>query len=230
MMAVDAFLDAGMFSGEFDSSRIGVIVSGHNINVNYDFDNRTQFDRQPDHIDSLYGLRTLDTDHAASVSEVLGLFGPVYTVGAACASGNLALRNAVDELRYHGIDTVLVVGPVFDWSPIMLHGMALLGAISFEKFIDSPTRASRPYDLDRNGFVPGHGGGALVLEKISTAKARGAKQYAQLLAVEATSFASHLPTPSADSQANAMLKALASCSVDPSKIDYISAHATIWFG
>jgi 3-oxoacyl-(acyl-carrier-protein) synthase len=126
-MAVDAFADAGMFSHEYDPSRVGVIVSGHNINVNYDYENRTQFDKQPDHIDSLYGLQTLDTDHAASVSEVLGLYGPVYTIGAACASGNVALRNAIDELRHHDLDAVLIVGPVFDWSPIMLHAQRSSG-------------------------------------------------------------------------------------------------------
>lgn len=225
-MAVDAFADAGMFSHDYDPSRVGVIVSGHNINVNYDYENRTQFDRQPDHIDSLYGLQTLDTDHAASVSEVLGLYGPVYTIGAACASGNVALRNAIDELRHHDLEAVLIVGPVFDWSPIMLHGMALLGAISFNSFLDSPTQASRPYDARRDGFVPAHGGGAIVLEKLAGTKARGVRHYAQVLAAEATSSGSHLPTPSAAWQAEAMRRTLASSLVAPSQIDYVSAHAT----
>jgi 3-oxoacyl-(acyl-carrier-protein) synthase len=225
-LAVDACADAGLFEHKLDPARIGVIVSGHNINVNYDFDNRTQFDHEPDYIDSLYGLQTLDTDHAAAVSEVLGIYGPVYTIGAACASGNVAVRNAIDELKHHGLETMIVVGPVFDWSPVMLHGMALLGAISFNGFVDSPQQASRPYDMRREGFVPAHGGGALVLEKRRAARSVGRAYYAQVLAAEATSSASHLPTPSAEWQAEAMRRALGAAALDPSRIDYVSAHAT----
>jgi 3-oxoacyl-(acyl-carrier-protein) synthase len=225
-MAVDAFIDAKLFSSNYDSSRVGVVVSGHNVNVNYDYDNRTQFDGQPDYIDSLYGLQSLDTDHAASVSEVLGLYGPVYTVGAACASGNLAIRNAIDEIRYHNIDAMLVIGPVLDWSPLLLHGMALLGAISFKNFVDSPAEASRPYDIKREGFVPAHGGGAVLLETRRSADRRKVKHYAEVMAVEATSSASHLPTPSSKSQAEAMRRALSSSSIQPWQIDYINAHAT----
>lgn len=225
-LAVDACADAGLFERKPDPVRVGVIVSGHNINVNYDFDNRTQFDREPDYIDSLYGLQTLDTDHAAAVSEVLGIYGPVYTIGAACASGNVALRNALDELKYHDLDTVIVVGPVLDWSPLMLHGMALLGAISFNGFVDSPAQASRPYDMRREGFVPAHGGAALVLEKRRAVQSADLTYYAQVLAAEATSSASHLPTPSAQWQAEAMRRALRAAAVDPREIDYVSAHAT----
>jgi len=225
-MAVDAFADAGLFTRPFDASRVGVIVTGHNINVNYDFDNRTQFDEAPDYIDALYGLQTLDTDHAAAVSEALGVYGPVYTIGAACASGNLGLRNALDELRHHDIDVMVVVGPVFDWSPVMLHGMALLGAISFNAFIDEPARASRPYDTRREGFVPAHGGGAIVLEKRAATTSAGVRHYGQVIAAEATSSGSHLPTPSAQWQAEAMRRALAVSSVAPSQIDFVSAHAT----
>ncbi len=225
-MATDAFIDANMFSYDYDSSKVGVIVSGHNINVNYQYENRSQFEKQPDYIDSLYGLQVLDTDHAASVSEVLNLTGPVYTVGAACASGNLALRNAMDEIRYHGMDAILIVGPVLDWSPLLLHGMALLGAISFQNFIESPEAASRPYDTRREGFVPAHGGGAILVERLGHARARGASHHAQVLSVEIASSGSHLPTPSADSQANAMRRALSAGNVDRKKIDYINAHAT----
>lgn len=225
-MAVDAFIDGNMFSGGYSADKIGVIVSGHNINVNYDFENRTEFDKNADYIDPLYGLQILDTDHAASVSEVLQLNGPVYTIGAACASGNLALRNAVDELRYHDMEAILVVGPVLNWSPLFLHSMALMGAISFQNFIDTPKLASRPYDVRREGFVPAHGGGALLIEKASSAKARGVDYYAEIMGVEASSSGSHLPTPSAKYQAQAMNKALHACGIDPKEINYLNAHAT----
>src|SRR5690606_39016293 len=154
-------LDAKLVTASAAKERYGVIVGGHNFNFNYDYQNRTEFDAEPDYIDSLFALQCLDTDHAASVSEVLGTNGPLYTVGAACASGNAALRAAVDEIRHHDVDVVFVVGPVLDWSPFLLHAMGLLGAISINSFHDQPWRASRPYDRRREGFVPAHGGGCL---------------------------------------------------------------------
>lgn len=226
LMAIDAFVDAKLFERGFDPEKTAVIVAGHNINVNYEHNNRTEFNRKPDHIDSLYGLQVLDTDQATSVCEALGIKGPAYTVGAACASGNLALRNAVDELHVHGMESVLVVGPVLDWSPLLLHGMAMLGAISFQNFIDTPDKASRPYDTRREGFVPAHGGGALVIERHERAISDKHAPYAEVLAVEATSSASHLPTPSSDTQAAAMRQAFSKADLSPDKIDYINAHAT----
>lgn len=226
LLATDAFIDAELIARVRDSSRIGVIVSGHNIGVNYNFNNRTQFDARPDHIDPLYGLQTLDTDHATAVTQVLGLKGPAYLVGGACASGNLAIRSAIDELRHHQMDAVIVVGPVLEWSPLLLHGMALLGAITFKNFHDEPSKASRPYDVAREGFVPAHGGAALVLEARSVAESRGVKPYASILGCEATSSASHLPTPLAETQSIAMQRTLAVSGVDPGDIAYVNAHAT----
>lgn len=226
LLAVEAFMDSQLIHSMGDSSRIGVIVSGHNIGVNYDFNNRTQFDTRPDHIDPLYGLQTLDTDHATAVTQVLGLHGPAYIVGGACASGNLAIRSALDEIRYHNLDAVIVIGPVLEWSPLLLHGMALLGAITFKNFLDEPAKASRPYDLAREGFVPAHGGAAIILEPQSNVLRRGTKHYATVLGCEATSSASHLPTPLAETQAAAMKLTLAASGVDPKDIAYINAHAT----
>ena len=85
-----------------------------------------------------FALHGLDTDHAGCVSEVLQARGPIYTVGAACASGNMALRCAVDEIRHHDLDAVVVVGAVLEFAPIDLHAMALMGAITFESFNDEP--------------------------------------------------------------------------------------------
>ncbi|MFT3699922.1 MAG: beta-ketoacyl-[acyl-carrier-protein] synthase family protein [Kofleriaceae bacterium] len=168
----------------------------------------------------------LDTDHAGCISEVLGLRGPIYTVGAACASGNTALRCAVDEVRYHDIDAAIVVGAVLDFSPVELHAMALMGAISFQSFNDDPQHACRPWDTRREGFVPAHGGGAIVIETLASAQRRGARIYAEILGVEAGSDANHLPQPSEDGQTKVMQKLLRTCGVAPEQVDYISAHAT----
>ncbi len=225
LLALDAYLDAQL-AGAFDFDRVAAIVAGHNINLNHQYENRLRYADEPDFMDSLLALTGLDTDHAGCVSEVLGARGPIYTVGAACASGNTALRCAIDEVRHHGCDAAIVVGAVLDFSPVELHAMALMGAITFQSFNDEPQRASRPYDTRREGFVPAHGGGAIVVETLRSAKARGAKIYCEILGVEAGSDANHLPQPSEDGQARVMTKLLARTGIAPEQVDYISAHAT----
>lgn len=225
LLALDAYVDAKM-SGAFDFDRVAGIVAGHNINLNHQYENRIRYADEPDYMDGLLALTGLDTDHAGCISETLGLCGPTYTVGAACASGNTALRCAVDEIRYHDLDAAIVVGAVLDFSPVELHAMALMGAITFQSFNDDPTHACRPYDTKREGFVPAHGGGAIVIETLASARKRGATIYAEILGVEAGSDANHLPQPSEDGQAKVMSKLLKSCGVAPEQVDYISAHAT----
>ena len=226
LMAVDGYRDAGLFDADVDPTRVAAIVAGHNINFNYQYENRLQFAEEPDFMDSLLSLHGLDTDHAGCISEVLHVQGPIYTIGAACASANAALRSAVDEIRYHDVDVAVVTGAVLDFSPIELHAMALMGAITYQSFNDEPWRASRPFDTRREGFVPAHGGGVLVLEDLDAAVRRGARIYAEVLGVESNSDANHLPQPSAAGQARLMARVLRQCQVAPEEIDYLNAHAT----
>jgi 3-oxoacyl-(acyl-carrier-protein) synthase len=226
LVAVDAWHDAGFDRKAPPLDKTAVIVGGHNLNQNHQYTQRTQFSDEPDYMDSLFALNGLDTDHAGCVSEILQARGPIYTVGAACASGNAALRCAVDEIRYHGNDASLVIGPVLDFSQMELHAMALMGAITFQSFNDAPQNASRPYDTRREGFVPSHGGGALVLEAMERAKVRGARIYAEVLGVEANSDGNHLPQPSEEGQARLMQHLLEVCRIQPQQVDFVSAHAT----
>ncbi len=225
LCAADAYLDAGL-NGSQDPTRIGVLVGGHNLHNNLLFQNIARFNEEPEYIDPLLSLHGLDTDVAASISEALGLLGPVYTVGGACASSNLALRNAIDEIRYHDYDTMLVAGAPLDFSPIDLHAMAIMGAISYQSFNERPTQASRPYDIDREGFIPSHGGAVLVLEELEHALKRNAPIYAEVLGVSAGADGSHLPSPSHEGQTRTMGKVLKKCGVRPEEVDYINAHAT----
>lgn len=230
LMSIDGWLDAGLdratASGTLDGTRIASIIAGHNINFNYQYEGRLQFQEEPDYMDSLLALTGLDTDHAGSVSEVLQIRGPIYTIGSACASANHALRCAVDEIRYHDVDCAVVTGAVLDFSPVELHAMALMGAITYRSFNEDPQRASRPYDTRREGFVPAHGGGTMVIEPLDLALKRGAKIYAEIVGIEANSDGNHLPQPSEEGQSRLMSKLLKMTGVAPEEIDYINAHAT----
>jgi 3-oxoacyl-(acyl-carrier-protein) synthase len=226
LVAADAWRDAGLGDTPSDATRAAVIIGGHNLGPGYDHRNTLQFLDEPDLIDGMYSLHSLDIDHAGCVSELLQARGPVYTVGGACASGNLALRAAVDEIRHHGQEVAVVVGPALDFSPLQVHALALMGAITFDKFDDEPEKASRPFDVRRDGFVPAHGAGALVLEDLDAARRRGASIYAEVLAVAAGANGDRLPRPYLDGQVRVMQAAIAESGLRPEQIDYVSAHAT----
>jgi len=225
LVAADAWLDANP-GASHDPHQLAVIVGGHNIGSHYSYDMGKQFLDEPDLIEGLYCLYKLDSDHAGCVSEMLQAKGPIYTTGAACASTNLALRSAVDEIRHHGQDAVIVVGPVMHFSPVDVHAMALMGAITTETFDEEPEKASRPFDAGREGFVPAHGAGALILEERDAALRRGARIHAEILAVAAGSDGNHLPQPCSEGQARVMRQALRESGLRPEQIDFVSAHAT----
>src|SRR5690606_10872862 len=110
--------DAGLSGKEetMDMTRVATLVGGHNLNERYFTTNYEIFLDEPDYIDSMAALLMLDTDHAGTVCEVLGVQGAAYTLGGACASANVALRSCLDEIRHHDHDIALCVGPVLDFS------------------------------------------------------------------------------------------------------------------
>ncbi len=226
LLAADGWADAGLYDADYDPHRMAVIVAGHNLNALYQYQSRVQFEEEPDFIDGMTSLYSLDTDHAGCVSQVLQARGPIYTMGAACASGNVSLRSALDEIRHHGAQVALVVGAVLEFAPVDVHAMAIMGAIAYQSFNDTPAQASRPYDVRREGFVPSHGGATLVLEELEAAKRRGAHIYAEVLGCAANSDGNHLPQPSQEGQVRVMGRLLEECGVRPQEVDYINAHAT----
>lgn len=228
LLAVDAFLDADLFSRSTDRERVAAVVTGHNINQLYMHRNWEIFARDPDDLDIDPGIaiKKWDCDHTGCIADVIDIRGPLYLVGGACASGNIGLRCALDEIRHHDIDIALVVGPVFDFTPFTLHSLAAMGAISFSRYREEPAKASRPFDAEREGFVISHGGGGLVVEELEHALRRGARIYAEILGVEVNSSASRMPTPVEEHEARVMERLLCQTGVDRSEIDFISAHAT----
>lgn len=225
-LAAEAWLDAGAFAQPIPVERVAVLVAGSNLNSGYDHVIRATFAEDPRRIEPLAALHTLDTHHGSCVSELLGLRGPLQSVGGACASGNLALRSALDEIRHHDADAALVLGPILDLSPVELQSMALMRAVSCASFNEEPHRASRPFDARREGFVPAHGGGALVLESLRHAQDRGATIYGEVVGVAANSEANHHTKSSSDRLAQLITQLLDQCGVTPAEVDYVNAHAT----
>jgi 3-oxoacyl-(acyl-carrier-protein) synthase len=224
--ALQAFVDAGLSGSEVVPERFGHILGGHMLNTRYLHENVLMLHDEPDYIDPLFGVMFLDTDVMAVASEVLNLRGPSFPLGGACATSALAIIVGLDMIRSGRADAVMVTGGAADLDEVQLQGWALVGAISIASFNDEPERASRPFDARREGFVPSHASGSVILESLASARARGARIYAELLGGANASDAARTPKPVVEGQSYAMREALRDARVGPQQINYINAHAT----
>ena len=163
---------------------------------------------------------------AAAIGMDIAARGGVRTAVSACASSTEAVANAIARLQSGEIDVVVAGGCEAGIHPLPLAAFAAMHALS--KRNDNPAGASRPYDVNRDGFVMGEGAGALVLETEAHAKARGAKIYAELVGGSVTSDAHHItaPDPEGTGAARAVIAALKQAKAKPEDVVHINAHAT----
>lgn len=152
-----------------------------------------------------------------------GLKGPNLASVTACAAGTHAVSEAAKTIMLNGADRMLVIGAESAICPVGIGGFAAMKALSTRN--DDPKSASRPFDKERDGFVMGEGAGALVLEEYESAKARGAKIYAELVGFGESGDANHITTP-APGGAGAVRAMKAALKMANVKIDYINAHGT----
>ena len=163
---------------------------------------------------------------AAAIGMDISARAGVRTAVSACASGTEAIANAFNRIRTGEVDVVVAGGSEAAIHPLPIAAFAAMQALS--KRNDAPEKASRPYDIDRDGFVMGEGGGALVLESEEHALARGAKIYAEVVGASVTSDAYHItaPDPEGSAAARAMIGAIEQSGSTISDVVHINAHAT----
>ncbi len=156
-----------------------------------------------------------------------GFKGPNHAVVTACATGAHAVGDAMRLIQYGDADVMVAGGAEAAVCPIGIAGFIACRAMS-TNFNNDPTKASRPYDKDRDGFVMGEGAGIVVLEEYEHAKARGAKIYAEVVGYGLAGDAYHITAPAEDGDGGfrAMKMAIGHAGIDPSEIDYINAHGT----
>ncbi|RED53224.1 beta-ketoacyl-[acyl-carrier-protein] synthase family protein [Aestuariispira insulae] len=205
-----------------DPDRIGVIVAGHNLNNRYIYDEILTYQDSPDFVDGLYSASSLDSIHASAVSELLNARGPSYSVGAACASGIHALRAARQELLSGDLDQVYVLGGITESGLTELDNMVAMQAVAPGDREGDPAGVSRPFDKERTGFVPAHGGACLILER----EEKGQASLACLEGIGISSDAQHLPITSQEGQERTMMLALEQAGLTMADIAFVSAHAT----
>lgn len=225
--AGQALADAGLSDGARDAARTGVVIgSGMGALDPIHEAAATLATHGPGRVSPFFVPMMLADTPAAVVSIAHGLTGPNLAVYSACASGNNALGEAAAIIRRGAADVMLAGGTEACVLPLALAGFGVMGAISRRN--DDPTRASRPFDAGRDGFVVSEGAALLVLEERERALARGARVYGELLGYGSSADAYHITMPgeTGAGAAAAMAAALADASLTPADVDYVNAHGT----
>jgi 3-oxoacyl-[acyl-carrier-protein] synthase II len=164
---------------------------------------------------------------SGQVSIKYGLMGPNHAVVTACSTGAHSIGDAARMIRDGDAEVMLAGGAEATICPVGIAGFAQARALS-TNFNDEPERGSRPYDIERDGFVMGEGAGVVVLEEYERAKARGVNIYGELIGYGLSGDAYHVtaPHPEGSGAFRAMQMALRKAGVEPSEVDYINAHGT----
>jgi len=225
--AHEAIADSKLDLESVDKSRIGIylgITEHGNVETEHEIYNIKQFDYNVELWSHHHNPRTVANSPAGEVTLNMGITGPHYTLGGACAAGNIGLIQGLQMLRLGEVDLALAGG--VSETP---HTFGVFAAFKNEGALAShpdPQKASRPFDRDRNGIVVSEGGGICVLERLSDARKRGARIYGEIVGYAINSDAFDFILPNAQRQVECMSLALKKAGISTSDIDIINTHGT----
>ena len=217
-----AIRDAGLEANEVSNERTGIIMGSGGPSTRAIVEAAdTARSKGPKRIGPFAVPKAMSSTASATLGTWFKIKGVSYSISSACATSNHCIGNAYELIQYGKQDMIFAGGcEELDWTLTVLFDA--MGALS-SKYNDTPTKASRAYDADRDGFVISAGAGVLVLEELDHAKARGARIYGELAGYGATSDGADMVAPSGEGAARCMRMALREVK---SPVDYINPHAT----
>lgn len=225
--AHEAVLDSGIDWENCDTSRVGIYigVTEHgNVETESEIHEIRGFDYDTKVWSHHHNPRTVANNPAGEIALNLAITGPHYTIGAACAAGNAGLIQGLQMLRLKECDLALAGGVSESIHTFgIFAGFASQGALATH---EDPTKASRPFDKNRNGIVVSEGGCIYTLERLEDAKARGAKIYGEIVGYAINTDATDFVLPNPERQAQCMNMALQRACITAQDIDIVSTHAT----
>ena len=222
-----AIEDSGLDIEKIDTKRVGVILgSGIGGIETLEKEHTKLMERGPKRISPFFIPMMISNMAPGQISMIFGFKGPSFTITTACASGSHAIGEAFRTIERGGADIIVSGGSEAAVCQMSVGGFCSMRALSTRN--DDPTKASRPFDKGRDGFVIGEGAGILILEELNHALKRKAHIYGEIIGYGSTSDAYHItaPDPEAEGAAEALRLALEDGGIEPSEVDYINAHGT----
>ena len=222
---MQAWKDSGIELTEESSTRAGVIVGSGIGGLHRIEETQTEYlAKGPRRISPFFVPGSLINLVSGHLSIMLNLKGPSYAVVSACTTGLHSIGDAARLIEYGDADVMVAGGTEATISPLGIGGFAAMRALSTRN--DDPTTASRPWDIDRDGFVMGEGAGVLVLEEYEHAKKRGARIYGEFLGYGLSSDAHHITSPDTDGPKRGIAMALNHAGINVDQVQFINAHGT----
>jgi 3-oxoacyl-[acyl-carrier-protein] synthase II len=225
--AKDAAADSGLDFAKVEPYRCGVVI-GSGIGGLWEFETQEErmLHKGIDKVSPFTIPKLMVNSASGHVSALYGAKGPNFAVATACASAANSIGSALRAIQYGDADVMITGASEAALTPIGLAGFQNMRALSFRG--DAPQQASRPFDVDRDGFVLAEGAGVIVIEELEHARRRGARIYAELKGYGASGDAGHITQPDEEGRggAHAMTMALQDAGIGPEAVDYINAHGT----
>ena len=222
---IQAWKDSGIELTEESSTRAGVIVGSGIGGLHRIEETQTEYlAKGPRRISPFFVPGSLINLVSGHLSIMLNLKGPSYAVVSACTTGLHSIGDAARLIEYGDADVMVAGGTEATISPLGIGGFAAMRALSTRN--DDPTTASRPWDIDRDGFVMGEGAGVLVLEEYEHAKKRGARIYGEFVGYGLSSDAHHITAPDCDGPRRGIAMALNHAGINVEQVQYVNAHGT----
>jgi len=226
--AVQAMNDSGVTINEANAARVGVIMGAGIGGLDTIEATSSKYieTRNPRRISPFFIPGTIINMVSGHISIRYGMQGPNLAVVTACTTSTHAIGLAARAIQYGDADVMVAGGAEMATTPLALGGFCSVKALSERN--DDPQHASRPWDRERDGFVLGDGAGALVLESLEHAQARGAQIYAELAGFGMSGDAYHMTAPqeSGEGARLSMINAVRDAGLNPEQVDYVNAHAT----